>query len=292
MKIKVYLLSAFGVSKNGGNPAGVVLNADSLTDNQKKAISKIVNYSETAFISSSDKADFKVTFFTPKDEVDLCGHATIATYSLLYQKHLFKSGVYKQELKSAILPIEIRNDGLILMDQPLPTFSEEVSVDEIMNIFNISKNIILRTHLKPQIVSTGLRDILLPIIDRKALFDLKPDFKKMSKLNKKTNSVGFHAFTFDTINNNSLAHCRNFAPLYGIKEEAATGSSSGALACFLFKNKMIKNHDLNKLVFEQGYSMDKPSEINVLLEAKNNNIITRVRVGGKAILFGEKILEI
>ncbi|PIY70200.1 PhzF family phenazine biosynthesis protein, partial [Candidatus Roizmanbacteria bacterium CG_4_10_14_0_8_um_filter_36_36] len=90
MKIKVYLLSAFGVSKNGGNPAGVVLNADSLTDNQKKAISKIVNYSETAFISSSDKADFKVTFFTPKDEVDLCGHATIATYSLLYQKHLFK----------------------------------------------------------------------------------------------------------------------------------------------------------------------------------------------------------
>ncbi|KKP68162.1 MAG: Phenazine biosynthesis protein PhzF family [Candidatus Roizmanbacteria bacterium GW2011_GWA2_35_19] len=291
MKIKVYLLSAFGVSKDGGNLAGVVLNADFLTDNQKKSISRTVNYSETAFVSSSNKADYKVAFFTPKDEVNLCGHATIAAYSLLHQKHLLKSGVYKQELKSEILPIEIADDGLILMDQALPIFSEEILIKKITNIFNIPESIILKTKLKSQIVSTGLRDIFLPIINREALFNLKPDLNKMRALNKETHTVGFHAFTLNTININSLAHCRNFAPLYGINEEAATGSSSGALACYLFRNKTLKNINVNKLMFEQGYSMGKPSKIHVLLEEKNE-AIKRVRIGGKAILFGEKEIEI
>ena len=155
----------------------------------------------------------------------------------------------------------------------------------------MGESIILKTKLKSQIVSTGLRDIFLPIINREALFNLKPDLNKMRALNKETHTVGFHAFTLNTININSLAHCRNFAPLYGINEEAATGSSSGALACYLFRNKTLKNINVNKLMFEQGYSMGKPSKIHVLLEEKNE-AIKRVRIGGKAILFGEKEIEI
>ncbi len=84
----VYLLKSFGVDEMGGNPAGVVLDANNLSDEQKKAISKAINYSETAFVERSDKADYKVRFFTPTEEVDLCGHATIATYSLLFQRSL------------------------------------------------------------------------------------------------------------------------------------------------------------------------------------------------------------
>ena len=121
MKVTVYLLSSFGVDHSGGNPAGVVLKADNLTDDQKKTIAKEVGFSETAFVQKSNKADFKVTFFTPVEEVALCGHATIATYALLFKKNLIKAGEYTQELNAGVLKVNISDDGIIVMDQTSPS---------------------------------------------------------------------------------------------------------------------------------------------------------------------------
>ena len=288
MNIKVHLLKSFGASDDGGNPAGVVLDADGLTNSQKLAISTEIGFSETAFVEKSDKADFKVTFFTPNAEVDLCGHATIATYSLLFQKGLIKSGRYSQELKAGVLRVEINNSGLVIMDQSLPIFSETISVQDIRDVCVSYEGI---KNLEPQVVSTGLRDIMLPVKDRKELFSLSFDQNKVSDLNKKTSSIGLHAFTFDTIDPVAIAHCRNFAPLYGIPEESATGSSCGALACYLYKYGKLKDKNFENMKFEQGYSMNNPSEIFVTLEI-NNNEIDRVQVGGRAIVSGERNIEI
>lgn len=288
IKVKIFLLKSFGVNETGGNPAGVVLSAENLTDGQKKAISKEVNFSETAFIEASDKADFNVRFFTPTEEVDLCGHTTIATYSLLFQRSLLKSGSYKQELKAGVFGIKVQDDGLVIMEQSLPQFSENIPFEVITDVFDES---IVVDGLTPQIVSTGLRDIMLPVQTREQLFSFKPDFGKMADMNKKTNSIGVHAFTLDTIDPKSIAHCRNFAPLYGITEESATGSSNGALACYLYHHGKLNDRSLHDMKFEQGYSMNKPSEIFVGLEVDGQQII-KVTVGGRAILFGEKEIEI
>src|SRR5258708_6491394 len=183
MKIKVYLLNGFGVNKSGGNPAGVVLDAEHLTNDQKKAIAKEIGFSETAFVQKSTKADFKVTFFTPANEVDLCGHATVATYSLLYHNQLVKPGEYKQELKAGILSIVIKDDGTVIMEQALPIYSEIIPLDEITSIFSLPSDVITKTSLLPRVVSTGLRDIFLPISDTETLFALKPNLQKMSELN-------------------------------------------------------------------------------------------------------------
>lgn len=191
MKIKVYLLRAFGIDKDDGNPAGVVLNADNLTDSQKQTIATEVGFSETAFVEGSEKADYKVRFFTPNEEVDLCGHATIATYSLLFQKKLIKSGQYTQELKAGVLKVEIDNQGMVVMNQTLPVFGEEIDATRLAEVCNIDLQLVLSTSLKPQIVSTGLRDILLPVSSREALFNLSPDHKKLTELNKETNSYEF-----------------------------------------------------------------------------------------------------
>ena len=218
----------------------------------------------------------------------MCGHATVATYSLLFQKSLLKPGNYKQELKAGVLGVEIQDDGMIIMEQSLPKFSENISSKDITNVFD--EAVIVRG-LTPQVVSTGLRDILLPVATREQLFSLKPNFEKMADLNKRTNSIGVHAFTLDTIDPKAIAHCRNFAPLYGITEESATGSSNGALSCYLYHHGKLNNKDLHTMKVEQGYSMDKPSEIFVGLEVNNQQII-KVSVGGKAILFDEKEIEI
>lgn len=78
------------------------------------------------------------------------------------------------------------------------------------------------------------------------------------------------------------AYCRNFAPLYGILEESATGTSSGALGCYLYHYGILNEEQASHIIFEQGYFMKRPSEIRVSLDIKDNKII-EVKVGGRAM---------
>ena len=105
MDLTVYKLSSFPKEGHGGNEAGVVLDADSLKDKEMLKIAKEVGFSETAFVSNSNVADFKVRFFTPVNEVSLCGHATIATFNLLRDKEIISPGIYTQETKAGILKL-------------------------------------------------------------------------------------------------------------------------------------------------------------------------------------------
>ena len=81
--IDVYVVSAFCKDNKGGNKAGVVLDSHDLTPIKMMAIAKDLGYSETAFLMESNLADFKIRYFTPTEEVPLCGHATIAAFSIL-----------------------------------------------------------------------------------------------------------------------------------------------------------------------------------------------------------------
>ena len=288
MKAKVFLVKSFGVDESGGNPAGVVLDAGGLTDEQKQLIAAKVGFSETAFVEASDKANFKVRFFTQTAEVDLCGHATVATFSLLFRKGLLKAGPYTQELKAGMLGIQVEENGFVLMEQAPPQFLDTIEPGEIRACINLE---LLFDDLKPQIVSTGLPDILLPVPTLEQLYALRVDPVTLSQLNEKTHSIGLHAFTLETAEPGSIAQARNFAPLFGIDEESATGSSSGALACYLFKYGKLKGRSLENMRFEQGYSMNQPSEIFVTLVVENENV-KKVHVGGTAQLSGEVDIEV
>ncbi|MEK7571540.1 MAG: PhzF family phenazine biosynthesis protein [Patescibacteria group bacterium] len=291
MQVTVYLLHSFGVETSGGNPAGVVLDAEQLTDKQKIYIAHEIGYSETAFIEKSDKADFKVSFFTPVEEVPVCGHATIATYSLLFQKKLIKPGSYTHELKPGVLPIEISDDGMVFMDLAVPVFSDVIPVEDLQGIFSVSKEAISSTGLPVQIVSTGNPNIFLPIKDRQTLFDLQVDLEKMAVFNRKTKTIGFYVFTLDTLSKNAIAHARCFWPLYGVNEESVTANAAGSLACYLFNYKKVKNGQANHLLFEQGYSLHNPCAVTASLKIQNNTI-QRVQVGGKATIIGEKMITV
>src|SRR5688500_9274310 len=83
--MRIYIVNAFVKDRNGGNPAGVVLNADELSAKQKQKIATDLGLSETAFVSLSDRADFLLEFYTPNKQIPHCGHATIGTFSLMDQ---------------------------------------------------------------------------------------------------------------------------------------------------------------------------------------------------------------
>lgn len=288
MNIKVCTLDSFAKTAGGGNPAGVVLKSEELSEEEMKNIALQVGFSETAFLQDSECADYRVRFFTPSEEVDLCGHATIAAFSLLFQREILKPGKYSQETLAGTLDIEIEGNGQIFMEQALPEFHEEIEREEIASSLNISAQDLHGT-LPPQIVSTGLKDIIVPIHNMDTLLSINPDFESVTGISRKYGVVGYHLFSLET-KYGSTAHCRNLAPLYGIPEESATGTSNGALGCYLYKYHQLTS--TSKLVFEQGYSMGRPSEILADIGIDDNGDIIRVMVGGKAIITGEIELEI
>lgn len=276
---KVYVASAFCKDKKGGNKAGVVFDDNVLSDDDKKNIAKQLGYAETAFISKSDKADYCIRYFTPAEEVSLCGHATIASFGVLnYLKMIDKEG-YTIETKSGVLDILVKN-GEIMMEQNIPTFYEEIPFKEIKECFDVD---CINNDIPIQIVSTGLKDILVPIKSIELLEKLNPNFDIIKRISEKYNVVGTHLYTFD----NDRIICRNFAPLYEVDEESATGTSNCALAGFLYKKLNIKR---NEYIIEQGYSLNLPSIIKVNIITDQSDNIVKIYVGGKSeFLFVKEI---
>ncbi len=278
---KIYTLNAFAKTPEGGNPAGVVLDAEKVPTEERQKIAKKLGLSETAFVEKSQNqgADFKLEFFTPNSQVDLCGHATIAAFSLMVHLNRLKIGKYVQETGVGLLGIEIRPDYTVIMDQKLPEFFEAIDREKVAESLNIPVDQVI-DNLPVQIISTGARDIMVPIKTLKDILAIRPDLKKITAISQKYNALGYQLFTPET-KLHSTAHCRNFSPACGIPEDPATGTSSGALACYLFKHGKISNKQAKRLIFEQGYCVQKPSEIMASLTIKDGKI-TAVKIGGKA----------
>ena len=281
--VDVYVAAAFSKDDKGGNKAGVVLGRSELTSVQKVAIAKEMGYSETAFVLDSDKADFKLQYFTPTEEVPLCGHATIAAFSTLKLLNMLDKPDCTIETEAGILNIHIKDDGLILMEQNRPTYLEVLDSDIFTGC--IERNFI--DHRFPiQIVSTGLNDVMLPVDSAEHLEQLSPDFEMIANMSKAKAVVGVHAFTIMR-ESDVTAICRNFAPLYGIDEESATGTASCALACYLFKY----HKQQPQYIFEQGHNMGEISRIIVNL-SYYGSVIDSVFVGGYGYLLGKKSVQV
>ncbi|MBC1806233.1 PhzF family phenazine biosynthesis protein [Listeria sp. FSL L7-0993] len=280
MDISVYVASAFSKNNKGGNKAGVVLNEPTLTTTQKMAIAKQLGYAETAFLTESNHADFKLEYFTPKEEVDLCGHATIGTFTILMHLNKIHKSRYTIETNSGVLTITIK-DGTIFMEQNQPTFYDIIPPNNLTDCFDLN---LLNANYPIQIVSTGLKDILIPIKSEAGLFALAPNFEEVKEVSKQYEVVGMHLYTFS----DDRIICRNFAPLFDINEEAATGTSNAALACYLYKNHYLRKE---LYVFEQGHSLHSPSEILVKLDVNGNKEIARVYVGGNGYYSETKYLS-
>jgi len=286
MDTEVLLVNSFTANGKGGNPAGVVLNADKLSDAQKLKIAQAVGYSETAFVSSDDEVDFEVSFFTTTNEVDFCGHATLATFSIMYQMGILTAGDYVQRTKAGILPVVIDSDGQITMDLQLPVKSASFSYQDIAPIMGLDSAVLASTELPIEVVSTGLADLIIPIPTGQ-LDLIKPNDLAIADFCQKHDIVGFHVFELCTSESSFTASCRNFAPLFGISEESATGSASGALACYLAEHLPLGN----EYIFEQGRAMNCASVITASVGFQDAKIAS-VKVGGVANQLGSMFVPI
>ena len=279
--MKIYICDAFSSEIFKGNQAGVVIleeKEDYPNETLMKNIATELKHSETAFVKKIDNRKFKIRYFTPTEEVELCGHATISVFSVLRELKLISSGKYTAETLAGSLEIIIDKD-FIWMDMASPKIEYIFNLDEIKKIysaFNLdiaqaSKNLI------PKIVNTGLSDIIIPIENKEVLDSFIMNKEKVIELSKKYNVVGAHLFSLDK-EKNFTAFCRNIAPLVGIDEECATGTSNGALTHYLKEYNIISVKDINS--FRQGEAMQRASTI--LSRYKEDGVT--IQVGGNAVI--------
>lgn len=289
MKVEVQIVNAFVYNGKGGNPAGVVLNADQFTNEQKLKIAAQVGVSETAFVSTSQAADFKLDFFTPNRQIAHCGHATIATFSYLAQLGKVKHENSSKETIDGRREILIKGE-LAFMEQRSPKYSEPTHLrGKILHSLQLNESDLISE--KPiSVVNTGNSFLLIPVKSRKLMEELKPNMKLIHEISDELDLIGYYAFTTETFNQNSDTTTRMFAPRYAIPEEAGTGMAAGPLGCYLYDVMNIKKEHF---LVEQGWLMSPPSPSQIIVDLEiSNGKITRLMAGGKGLVSESRTIEI
>ncbi|MBE9879783.1 PhzF family isomerase [Enterococcus casseliflavus] len=292
--LKVYQVDAFTTEKFRGNPAGVVLNGDNLTDQEMQAIARELNNSETAFLLSPDSPDHDVRtrYFTPKTEVPICGHATIASQYVRAIENNLESCRVMNKINIGTLPIEINkleNDYTITMAQGDIEFSQYISgsnLEFLMNALRITEND-LDERCPVQIVSTGRSKVLIGIKSRHVLDRIVPNLEALKELSKAIDCTGYFLFTLHPETETILSHGRMFAPISGIDEDPVTGNAVAPLGAYLIKHKLVK-HDNSMFSFkvEQGHAMGRSGVVDVSVLIKEGEPV-EVSLGGSAVIVFE-----
>jgi PhzF family phenazine biosynthesis protein len=278
-RVKIKQVDAFTKIPFCGNPAGVVTVASGLTEEQMLSIAREMSVSETVFFfpPTSPKADLSIRWFTPKTEVELCGHATIAGFYTLAEEKKYgmeKIGTYKFKVqtKKGILDVIVK---VMEKDQikvsffiPIPEFSKS-NIDMAI-LKNIFKSDIFDNSLP--IMSSGW-NIVIPVRGLDCLFNVNPDYSGMIKLGEKSNIEMFTLLSLETIDTNSKLHLRCFAPYVGVNEDPVTGSSQGEVGVYMVKNKLIEGRDGKySYIGEQGDCLKRPGRVEVFVLEKDNKI--------------------
>ncbi|UCE17200.1 MAG: PhzF family isomerase [Gemmatimonadota bacterium] len=290
-RYRIYQVDAFTTEKFKGNPAGVVPDADGLSDGEMQCIARELNNSETAFILSPTDPDHDVwiRFFTPTTEVPSCGHATIAAHYVRAVENQMNSSTLRQRIGIGILPVDVtkeENDYTIQMTQGDIEFYPPLAASDceqlLVHLGLVQEDLDERCPV--QIVSTGHSKVLIGIKSRKRLNSLSPDMNGLSTLSESIGCNGYFVFTLDSKSSDIKSHGRMFAPAIGILEDPVTGNANGPLGAYLVKHRFAE-HDGNVLSFkaEQGEAIGRSGIVDVTVKIHNGNPI-QVKVGGRAVI--------
>ena len=253
ISLKIYHVNAFSETAFGGNPAAVVPLEFWLSDEIMQQIAFQNNLSETAFFVKTSSG-YQIRWFTPKVEVNLCGHATLASSYVLFEILKIEEKTLVFDSKSGPLYVTKQNDTIFL-DFPAVEFEE------------VEPNLEIQTGLKLKPLATfkAIDDYMLVFESESDVLNADPDFGILAKTNARGIIVTAPSNNFDFV-------CRFFAPRVGINEDPVTGSAFTKLIPYWSKK-------LNKTIMNACQVSERKGFVNC--EYKND----RVLIGGKPNLY-------
>jgi len=295
--VPFYIVDAFTQARYAGNPAGIVLPAETLNEAQMLAIAAELHLESAFAIPLTDgTADFRVAYYTGTARVPLCGHDTIALATVLAQKGCLPStGAVRFATDVGILSVSIAADGLVTMEQARPLYGSVIDSEAASDALGLSLSEIAETSLPVQVVSTGTAFLMVPIVHRAALSALAPDMAALTAFGDSLDDfvAGFYVWTPETENGEAHIHARCFCPALGLPEDPVTGTASGALGAYLARHGCLTPDAEGVLQFrtEQGYAMGRPGNVKVRLEMSGRDV-AQVQISGYAAMVGEGTLRV
>lgn len=297
--VRVKIVDAFTTKPFNGNPAGVVVEADGLTADQMQKIARELNLSETVFAMkpSNEEADLRIRWFTPTQEVDLCGHATIALFHAFAEQGLFELEVdedqsFLVETKTGLLTVDVEWKDFqpyVKLSLPIPRFSpfpDDIKV--LCGALGLSE-IELSRKAKPLITDNGY--CYVPVRDYDSLKTLEPNMTLLKGLHYRHDLVGFAVCTTDTGDKESDWHMRFFAPALGIDEDPVTGSAQGPMAMFLLESGLLdRKTTFHTFHGAQGRSVGRSGTVTVHMGLKQG-VVDELIIAGQAVTVMDGVIQ-
>lgn len=266
--VKVYQVDAFTNECFKGNPAGVCILEEAIEDKYMQLIAKEMNLSETAFVQPLEGRHinqtniFSLRWFTPKYEVDLCGHATIATSEILFNNIGIKNEEIIYETKSGRLIAHKTNKGISL----------DFPIDEPLNI-NLSNDILEAMGIESYenaIIGKNTKKLVIHLKTESEVLKLTPNFEKMKSLEFKMDVKGVGVTCRGNEKYDFIS--RYFNPWAGVNEDPVTGSVHTLLPSYWRKL-------LNKNEMKAYQASDRGGEI-----------ILKILTGNRVELIGQAVV--
>jgi PhzF family phenazine biosynthesis protein len=253
--------SAFTDTPDGGNPAGVVLDASQLTDDDMQRIAAEVGYSESAFVTTRDDGAYDVRYFSPAMEVPFCGHATIATAVALAERDGAGPLIFHTQAGTVPVATNGTNGAVTATLTSVAPHVEDAPAE-------------LDPELPPKVSYAGARHLILATATRERLSRLDYDFEALKAI--------MHAHELVTVDlvhreTPTTFHARNPFPTGGVVEDPATGAAAAAFGAYLREQGLITPPA--RVTVHQGVDMGRPSLLTIEIDAT----APEIRVSGRAV---------
>lgn len=261
--MKIYQVDAFTDKIFSGNPAAVCILSSQKSDEWMQNMAREMNLSETAFLKQQDDG-FDLRWFTPKREVDLCGHATLASAHILWETRILPQDKKVRFYTKSGLLTASKNGDFIELDFPSEEDREAMAPQEL----------IAGLKVRPLYVGKNRMDYIVEVESEKIVRELNPDFEMLKKLDAR----GIIVTSVSDMPDVDFVS-RFFAPAYGIHEDPVTGSAHCCLGPYW------KRH-LNKNEFNAYQASERGGFLKVRVEKE------RVFISGKAVtVFSAELRE-
>jgi len=283
-KVHVHQVDAFTNKKFGGNPAGVVLDADELDEATMRKIARELNLSETAFVLSSDKGNFQMRYFTPTGhEIAFCGHSTVGALYMIAKERRFgikKIGNYEFDVKTlcGFLKMEVaiddREEIHVAYETPAIKLKHvKISHEEVAKAAGFELHLVDQSF--PVMYEETNKDLFIVIRSLEDLKKIECDPKSFAQFSKQHDIVALCALSPEAFDQKNQFHMRCFAPLVGIPEDPFTGSVLGGVTAYVDTFGLLPKGSSNFRV-EQGHFIERPGVVKVEFSKKRGTYHAKV----------------
>lgn len=294
--VRVFQVDAFTDNAFAGNPAGVVLDAQQLTDEEMQAIARELNNGDTAFAlpANADGEDLHVRFFTPRKEAPFVGHATLALHAVLNAND--PRPVRRQGGKTGVVQVRTTEHGAIAIRQSAPPLGRTPAageVDDVLALLDL-KRADLDPAAPPRIAGSASTRLLLGLRDTRALDAARPQLAALAALSARIGAQGYFLFVRAGAGGQATTESRMFCPALGIDEDPVSGNAHAMLGVHLRELGLLTSTGKAPVRFTgmQGRHVGRPGKVEVEIELGTNGSATAATIAGRAVILFEAAIRL